>query len=108
MPIVEFYEEAAAELDAARSWYEHRRPLLRDTFASRVEDAVGAIAENPLVWPANEDGARRYLLTGFPYTIVYFVLSLETIVVLAVAHQSRLPGYWRHRLSSGTHAPEPF
>ena len=36
MPIVEFYEEAAAELDAARSWYEHRRPLLGDTFASRV------------------------------------------------------------------------
>ena len=41
-------------------------------------------------------GARRILLQHFPYFVVYRERS-EDIHVIAVAHTSRKPGYWRHR-----------
>lgn len=36
-------------------------------------------------------------MNGFPYHIVYFVQDDEPVVI-AYAHQSRRPGYWRDRL----------
>ena len=33
----------------------------------------------------------------FPYTIVYTEFA-EEILIIAVAHTSREPGYWRRRL----------
>lgn len=41
-------------------------------------------------------GARHVLLRRFPYFVVYRERS-EDIHVIAVAHTSRKPGYWRHR-----------
>ena len=35
---------------------------------------------------------------GFPFRLVYLVQPPE-LVVVAVAHGRRLPGYWRERLS---------
>jgi toxin ParE1/3/4 len=39
---------------------------------------------------------RKFLLRQFPYTLVYRVQG-EVITVIAVAHQSRQPGYWAKR-----------
>ena len=39
---------------------------------------------------------RRRLLRRFPYVIVYVELVTE-IRILALAHASREPGYWRER-----------
>ena len=40
---------------------------------------------------------RRFLVTGFRYSFVYRVNANE-IQVIALAHYSRQPGYWRERL----------
>ena len=40
---------------------------------------------------------RRLLLKVFPYRIIYRVEG-EEIVVYAVAHVRRRPGYWRQRV----------
>lgn len=40
---------------------------------------------------------RAFVLGHFPYTVVIAVLSDE-LVIVAVAHQSQEPGYWRDRL----------
>jgi hypothetical protein len=42
-------------------------------------------------------GVKRLLLKRFPYDIVVRELP-EEIIVVAVAHQSRRPGYWQDRL----------
>ncbi|MEY2341971.1 hypothetical protein AB4090_07650 [Acidithiobacillus sp. IBUN Pt1247-S3] len=36
------------------------------------------------------------IMKHFPYSIIY-TLAAQEIQVLAVAHQSRSPGYWRKR-----------
>lgn len=40
---------------------------------------------------------RKFLLARFPYAM-YYVPRGDEMLVLAVAHGSRRPGYWRHRL----------
>jgi hypothetical protein len=40
---------------------------------------------------------RRCPLHDYPYNVVYR-LTPEAIIVVALAHQSRLPGYWAGRL----------
>jgi len=43
-------------------------------------------------------GTRRYVLPDFPYSVIYFVEA--AIIIVAVAHDRRRPGYWRERLNS--------
>ena len=42
-------------------------------------------------------GRRRWLLTRFPFAVVYRVAADDSIRVLAVAHHRRRPGYWQAR-----------
>jgi hypothetical protein len=47
-------------------------------------------------FPLADHGTRKFVLQRFPFNIFY--LSRETeIVVVAVAHQKRRPGYWSSR-----------
>jgi hypothetical protein len=46
---------------------------------------------------------RRVLTNRFPYAIIYLEYGDETLVV-AIAHTSRRPGYWKNRM---THNPRP-
>lgn len=38
---------------------------------------------------------RRLLVGRFPYQVVYRLRATE-IVIVAVAHLKRRPGYWKH------------
>lgn len=93
------YEEAADEElidEAAR--YELRRDGLGTEFLGAVREAVRLIAQNPGAWQASEHGrdVRRFVMGRFPFAIVYTELGAE-ILILAVAHARREPGYWRSR-----------
>ena len=39
---------------------------------------------------------RKRIVSGFPYNIIYRVWQ-DYIYLVAVAHHSRRPGYWRKR-----------
>jgi hypothetical protein len=34
---------------------------------------------------------------GFPFSIVYLVRSDDTVIVIAIPHHAREPGYWKKR-----------
>ena len=94
-----FDDEAVEEMDAAAEWYEARREDLGLEFVAEVRQALIAIANAPHTWPqvaGEEPRVRRVLLRRFPYAIVYIQLDAE-IRILAVAHTSREPGFWRTR-----------
>jgi len=95
-------DEAVEELEAGALWYETRREDLGVEFISAVREGFLRIASAPQTWPYVPDvpemlGVRRMLLRRFPYAIVYVELEAE-IRVLALAHTSREPGFWRSRL----------
>jgi hypothetical protein len=91
-----FDSEAAEELAAAAEW---TQAGLGGDFLGEALRAVTAISENPTAWPVvtRKRNVRKFLLARFPYA-VYYVPRENEILVLAVAHGSRRPGYWRHRL----------
>ena len=51
----------------------------------------------PHRWPSYFHGTHRVRLTRFPYLVVYRDDETRTLVVVAVAHEKRKPGYWRKR-----------
>jgi plasmid stabilization system protein ParE len=78
-----------AAIDAARLGY---GPL----FAAEVDRAGKQLVAFPRSGNMLRGGFRRILLDRFPYQLVYRVEG-EEIVIYAVAHQKRRPGYWRKR-----------
>jgi len=90
---VEIHPQALAEAEAAAEWYANRSQAASIAFALEVERAIGLIAESPERWPTHSAGTRRYLLRRFPFHVVYRV-ETSRILVVAVAHGSRRPGYW--------------
>ena len=99
---VRILEIAAKETIEAAAWYERQRPGLGLEFDHAVNAALDLL-ENQIVpltkMPGNSGarGAKRLILKHFPYDIVVRE-SPEEIIVVAIAHQSRRPGYWQKRL----------
>ena len=99
MKTVRFEDAADEELIDEIVRYELRREGLGTEFLSAVREAVRLVAQNPGAWQASEHGrdVRRFVMDRFPFTIIYTELANE-ILVIAIAHASREPGYWRTRL----------
>ncbi len=92
-----FIEGAAQEIEEASDWYEHRSELAQEAFLQEIDHALHAILDGPQRWPLHLKGTRRYVCSNFPYGVIYLVED-DVVVVVAVAHEKRRPGYWRKRL----------
>jgi toxin ParE1/3/4 len=92
----EFHHEATAEYDAAFDWYLERSPDAALRFDAEVDRALAQIIAAPQRWAAGTHSTRRFLLRQFPFTLIYRERA-STIQIVAVAHTSRKPGYWKER-----------
>jgi len=63
-----------------------------------VRDALPRLQAWPHAWPIERDEIRKYILTRFPYKLLYSVES-DHIYILAFSHLHRRPGYWAQRQS---------
>ena len=93
---VRLHPEARAELLEARNWYHDRSPLSSAAFSHAVERAISLISESPNSFPVADHGTRKLVLQRFPFNVFYRISEVE-VVVVAVAHQKRRPGYWSGR-----------
>jgi hypothetical protein len=87
---------ARREMLRAAQWYERRAQGLGDRFLVEVRLALVAMREYPLSGSPVDPVFRRKLLNVFPYALVYRV-DEDNIVIVAVAHLRRRPGYWLRR-----------
>jgi len=94
---LEFLPEAQAEFFEAAEYYEERETGLGKRFIAEIQEACATILDHPLLWREREGGFRRVNCPVFPYYVGYYIRG-ETIVVAAIAHGSRYPDYWKHRL----------
>jgi plasmid stabilization system protein ParE len=91
-------EGAEEDLEAAFNYYEVRRQGLGVDLVEEFRRAVTRILEFPGAWQALDETYRRYRLHRFPYGVVYRVdRSAGKAIIVAVAHLSRGPGWWRAR-----------
>ena len=93
---VRLHPDARAELRAARIWYFERSPLSAIAFAQTIDNAISRIRVAPNSYPLAGHDTRKFVLQRFPFNIFYRFQEAE-IIIVAVAHQKRLPGYWSSR-----------
>ncbi len=96
--IVEFDIEAGVEYDEAVEWYRKRSPKSALKFVLTIGKALENIAADTNRFPRVEAGCQRCGLQPFPYSIIFHQLP-DKVLVIAVAHAKRRPGYWRNRAS---------
>jgi plasmid stabilization system protein ParE len=91
-------EPASEELTEAVRWYEARRTGLGGEFVDAVSVTLTLIESSPEIGATiSADGqTRRALVDRFPYQLVYRLRPTE-IVIVAIAHLKRRPGYWKNR-----------
>ena len=96
MKSVRFLRPAELEmLDAAR-YYELQASGLGGDFLDKIDSAVQDIGMHPERWPVIRFNIRRRLIHRFPYALLYRI-DPEEIVIQAIMHLHRRPGYWMDR-----------
>jgi plasmid stabilization system protein ParE len=92
-----FHPAAGAELTEAADWYEARGKGLGADLLRAVDARLAAIQRRPGLYPTVYKTARRVLLRRFPYSLIY-VVSDDTIRIIACAHGRRDPRRWQMRV----------
>jgi len=88
---------AVEELDAAVAWYSELSTQVANELRRMVRSKLAEARRYPGHWPRQPDGTRHIRIPPFPYLLVVRE-SAGNLELLAFAHTSREPGYWRERL----------
>lgn len=100
MKSVRFLAATRRELQAEVLFYSEARVGVGVKFIRAVEKALAIAARFPLAGSPGPAGTRRVRVKGFPFSVVYLPED-RGIVVVAVAHHARRPGYWTNRVGHG-------
>lgn len=90
---------AVTEIDHEVDYYESCQTGLGDELEDAVEAAFELILRFPDAAPPWKERRDRRVLTldRFPFTLAY-QLRADEVVILALAHHRRRPGYWSRRV----------
>ena len=95
----EFHPEAVLEFEEAVQFYQERGRTLGRRFAREVRTTIAKAVATPERWRVLAQDVRICRTRVFPYAVLY-TIEPDYILIIAVAHDKRRPGYWRHRLTT--------
>jgi plasmid stabilization system protein ParE len=93
----EFLPPAQAELEEAVHYYDAQKEGLGDEFSREIARTIQRVLKHPRAWEKLSRRTRRCRTNGFPYGVIYLPRK-QAVLIVAVAHLHRRPGYWRERL----------
>lgn len=94
---VRLHPAARVELDEAAEWYAlWAGQRVASEFVSAYDEVRSRVVEYPQIGTPGAAGTRKLRFRGFPHSLVYR-LGEDHIVIVAIAHQRRRPGYWGKR-----------
>jgi toxin ParE1/3/4 len=98
MKLALFDSDAERELFQYVDWYESRKKGLGLEFENVVMKISEKLAENPMFPSSYSIGKnfRRIILNRFPFSIIFRIQSYG-ILIIAIVHHKRRPGYWKQR-----------
>ncbi|MDD5558901.1 type II toxin-antitoxin system RelE/ParE family toxin [Candidatus Methylomirabilis sp.] len=100
MTSVRYHEAAEDELLHEIGYLELRANGLGRRFFAEVRRTEKLISQFPESAEEIRPGIRKRILQKFRYSLIYSIEE-DVLLILAVAHHSRRPGYWVGRISSG-------
>lgn len=98
MSSVGFDPDARIEFLAAIEYYEECQVGLGRRFRDAVARELDLVGEMPFRFRVLHAPFRCALVLKFPYSII-FTIEPALILVVAVAHAKRKPGYWQDRMA---------
>ncbi|MCX6579079.1 MAG: type II toxin-antitoxin system RelE/ParE family toxin [Candidatus Aminicenantes bacterium] len=93
-----FHPEAKKELLEAINYYNECGSGLGYIFLEEVEATIDRVIKFPGTWSKLSKNTRQCLTRRFPYGIIYQEKD-EGILIIAVMHLHREPGYWKKRVN---------
>ena len=94
--VVRLHPLAQAEFAEAAAFYEERAPGLGRDFFDEVQRVLRNVADSPGAGSPLEGPYRRAFCRRFPFAVIYRE-EPAAVVVQAVMHLRRRPGYWKER-----------
>jgi toxin ParE1/3/4 len=92
-----FHPEADEEHTQAAEYYARSAPDLCRRFYEAIEQLIDEIRRQPERFRLFDSPVRRHFSAVFPYAILY-VDQPDRVLIVALMHMKRRPGYWRKRL----------
>ena len=93
---IRYLTPARDEFLAAVEFYEGEAPGLGSEFDAELQEVERRLLAHPESGAPFDTGTRRALLSSFPFSVIY-ELSADEILVVALSHHRRDPGYWQSR-----------
>lgn len=96
MSTLNLHVAAERELSEAFEYFEEQSPYRGVLFLDAFATAAERLLQYPRAGRRLRGGVRRWVMANWRYSILY---SIEPggIYLIAIAHQSRRPGYWKGR-----------
>ena len=94
---LEYHPDASDEVAEAFSWYARIAPVVGEQFKREFEHAEELVQRSPDSWAAYLLETRGFRFQKFPFVLAYIIRD-ERVLIVALAHTKRKPGYWRERL----------
>lgn len=97
MKLRAFHPGADEEYVVAAEYYARIDPALGRRFYDEIERLILDIRRQPQRFRLFDPPIRRHFSDVFPYALLYFD-EPSRVLIIAVMHMKRRPGYWRDRL----------
>ena len=92
-----FDPQADEEYTEALLYYTNIEAEVGERFYDEIESLISDIRKAPTRFRIIQGRVRRHLSQIFPYAVLYLD-EPDRVVIVAVMHMHREPGYWRSRL----------
>jgi len=92
-----FLSLAEEEIAQSALYYDEIARELGADFLNDIQMAIDRLRDYPKLGAPLSVRLRSILLARFPFSLIYYS-EPNSIVIVAVAHHSRRPGYWKNRI----------
>ncbi|EMI40830.1 type II toxin-antitoxin system RelE/ParE family toxin [Rhodopirellula sp. SWK7] len=94
---LEYHPDASDEVAKAFSWYARIAPEVDELSKLEFEHAEELVHRSPDSWATYLPETRGFRFQMLPFVLAYIIRG-ERILIVALAHTKRKPGYWPDRL----------
>jgi len=96
MGTISFHSGAIDDLKNALEYYKDISHGLLGRFKAEFEIRLHVISQSPKIFQKTRKNIRKCKMNKFPFHIIFQEYD-EFILILAIAHFKRNPGYWKKR-----------
>ena len=94
---INYLKLAKLEFHDSIKYYEQQEKDLGKKLSDDIQASINRIKNFPNSYQKVSNQIRRCTLHRFPYNILY-LFEEDTILIIAIAHQHRIPDYWVDRV----------